>query len=77
VGQKLVNQTAEVTRDDVVGIPAEELRKARGLEVLFGRVRHGEHTRIVTDETKLSLGDLITMVGTAPEVTKATAVLGS
>jgi len=76
IGQKLVDLTVKIDRDDAIGHPAEELRQKKKLAVLFGRVRHEGHSKIVTDETVFARGDLVTCVGTANEVERSIALLG-
>jgi putative transport protein len=76
LGQHLVDLTVRVTRLDATHAPLAELRRQHGLRVLFGRLKRGSETRIVDDETRLALGDLVTVIGNDSSVHSMAALLG-
>jgi putative transport protein len=72
--EPIVNATVEI--QNARGIPAAKLRKTPYYTVNFGRVRHGEVTSVVHDETEFTTGDLVTLIGTRENVASATIALG-
>ena len=76
LGQRLVNVTVRVTRDEATSAPAGELRRAHGLHVLFGRLRREGRLSVVTAETRFERGDLVGVVGGEDDVRAATRLLG-
>jgi putative transport protein len=56
--------------------PAEALRRTRDFTVNFGRLRRGDVTSVVHDDTEFRSGDLVTVIGTQKSVDAATRVLG-
>jgi putative transport protein len=76
LGQHLVDLTVRVTRDAATTATLAELRRTHGFRVLFGRHKRGGEVSIVTDATKLELGDLVTVIGNDTSVHLASAFLG-
>ena len=72
----LVTRTARVTRDDVVGRPAEALARHEDWRVVFGRHERDGAVEVVSDLTVLARGDLVTVVGDRAEVDRVVACLG-
>ncbi|MDO9021061.1 MAG: TrkA C-terminal domain-containing protein [Deltaproteobacteria bacterium] len=72
----LVTRTARITRDDVIGRPAEALARHEGWRVVFGRHERAGVDQVVSDLTVLAAGDLVTVVGTPDEVDRVVARLG-
>lgn len=72
----LVTRTARVTRDDVIGRPAEALARHEGWRVVFGRHERDGVDQVVSDLTVLAAGDLVTVVGARDEVDRVVARLG-
>ncbi|MFO0660099.1 MAG: aspartate:alanine exchanger family transporter [Polyangiaceae bacterium] len=68
--------TVKITRNKHTDIPVSELRKALGPHVTLGRFRHFGHDAVVTDETLLSEGDLVTVVGRGADLDRAIDELG-
>jgi putative transport protein len=70
----IVNVTVLVERD----LPAPERAafSPRHRGVVFGRVRRGETSAVVHDETALAAGDLVTVIGAEPDVSAAAQALG-
>lgn len=71
--QPIVSATVCVDRETVC---ASELRKTAPFAVNFGRIRRGDTTRIVHDDTCFAPGDLVTVVGTHEDVAAAVRALG-
>ncbi|ACZ40562.1 aspartate:alanine exchanger family transporter [Sphaerobacter thermophilus] len=76
VESRLTNRTIRVTRPEATDVPIATLVQRHGWDVVFGRYRHGQETRLVTADTLLAPGDLITAVGTEEELERVTAALG-
>jgi len=73
--EPLEKATVEVTQD--LGIlTVEELVRGLKLKVIFGRMLRGDRLQIATPETRLEPGDVVTVVGAASELARATARLG-
>lgn len=75
VGEDLVGVTVEVTRD-LGGRTVQQLGQTDVRRVLFGRVLRGGHQRVVSGDTRLEVGDLVSLVGTPEPVDRAVAYLG-
>jgi putative transport protein len=73
--EPLANVTLHVTRE-VGDLAVEELVRGLRWRVIFGRLQRGGQTALVTHETRLQKGDLVTVVGTAAELTRVEARLG-
>lgn len=69
----LLNRTVRLTRK--AGL-ASVLRSLLGSHARFGRYRRGDVEGVVTDETRLELGDLVTLVGDATGLDLAESHLG-
>lgn len=76
-GQHLENRTLVVTSSAVVNLPVQDLMNQNHWDVVFGRVRRGGLLTLVTGQTRLALGDFVSIVGTAPELDRVTAALGT
>ena len=74
--EPLVNQTVEVTQPSATGFPLSELAAERDWHVSFARRKHGETLSLVTGETRLDLGDQVSLVGTAEDIQAVVARLG-
>ncbi len=77
VGKPLANVTVRVDPGPLAGKRAGAIREALGGHLLFGRMKRGAVTRIVTDDTVLEAGDLVTIVGTASDLDGAAKKLGA
>lgn len=76
VTRSLENLTARVdrrlTRDEALAA-----LRARDVDVIFGRTKHGEAVSLVTDQTVFEPGDLVTLVGRSEDLARAAAELGA
>lgn len=73
----LIVGTMQVTRDDAVGISLEALMREAGGRVQPGRVRRVDgKVELATNGTVLALGDLVTAVGEARDVSRLVDRLG-
>lgn len=72
----VVGRTVRVTRGEAVRVPARALVEGAGIRVLFGRLKRGGAVTLATDDLRLELGDLVTVVGGEKHVDRATALLG-
>ena len=73
-GAPIINATAQVDRD--LADTAHDLRRTHDYAVVFSRVRRGPLTSIVRDDTRFQAGDLVTIIGTRPDVLAAASALG-
>jgi putative transport protein len=77
VEQEIYNVTAEVTNPAMVGVPLQDLARANGWRVVFGRVLHGGGLELSTGETTFTLNDLVSIIGTPENVDPVVASLGA
>jgi putative transport protein len=73
--EPLANATVHVTHD-VGALTVEELVRGLRWRVIFGRLQRDGLMALVTHETRLRAGDLVTVVGTASELARVAARLG-
>jgi putative transport protein len=73
--EPLANTTVQVTQE-IGALSVEELARGLRWRVIFGRLLRDGATALVTHETRLRPGDLVTVVGTATELARVTARLG-
>jgi putative transport protein len=75
--QRLLNQTVRVLRDEVGGASIQELGRAHDWRVIFGRIRHnGGDVALVGGDTRLAVGDLVSVIGAPEDVEPVVAHLG-
>ncbi len=74
--QRLVTRTIRVTRPESAGQTIEQLMKANGWAVLFGRWKHADHLALATAATVLRVNDLASVIGAPEEVERVRAALG-
>lgn len=75
--QELYNQTVLVIRPEVTGVPVAHLVAQHGWEVVFSRRKRGDEVTLVSGDTTLALGDLVSVVGTPEAVDAVVQVLGA
>lgn len=75
VREPIVNVTVLV--DQPQRLSAQELRRIGEYSVNFGRIRRGESTTVVHDDTHFEPGDLVTVIGSSRHVQAAVRVLGN
>jgi putative transport protein len=72
----LVSRTARVASEQAIGCSAEGLRAREAWGVVLARHKRGGAVCVVSELTVLERGDLVSLVGTLPEVERAIAFLG-
>lgn len=72
----LLNQTVTVTRPDVANMEIADLVTRGGWDVTFGRIMHGGQLALAGATTRLSLGDQISVIGSADSVLAVASALG-
>ncbi|MEW5738025.1 MAG: transporter [Myxococcota bacterium] len=72
----IITRTARVTKDDVIGKPAEALRKKEGWHVVLARLRRKGALHVVGDLTVFEKDDVVSVVGPAADVESVIAALG-
>jgi len=75
-GERLTNRTVRVTSPALAGRSVAELIADNRWDVVFGRLQHDGHIGLATSDSRLAVGDLVTVVGTAEEVERAGSALG-
>lgn len=75
-GVEIHNRTIRVVNPKAEGVAVSKLVGGQDLNVVFGRVRSNGSLNIVTQDTRFRMGDLVTAVGSAEDLDRATLVLG-
>jgi putative transport protein len=73
--RRLRSRTVEVTRPEACAV-VRELIRDHGWHVVFGRLRRGTSLALVDGGERLSIGDLVTVVGPPSELDVVEAALG-
>lgn len=76
VSPEITCWTLRVARPEVYGRTVRDLVAEHRLQVVFGRIRRGDHADVVSWETHLEEGDLVTAVGPEEELERAARILG-
>lgn len=76
--KQLKNRTIRVTRPEAAQDTIQALSKQYNWNLIFGRVKHRDDPRLVLADaqTRLDLGDQITVIGTPEDLDRVTAHLG-
>lgn len=72
----LLNRTLLVTRPEAAGQTVQELLSANRWDITFGRVRHAGQLALATGQTRLNLGDLVSVIGAPEDISAVTRTLG-
>jgi putative transport protein len=75
--EQLVSCTVQVTRTDVAETPISELARSYAWRVIFVRRRHLGAMELVDGTTRLTVGDLVSMIGTTEDIQPVVAYLGT
>lgn len=70
------SRTLRVTQSAATEKTVQGLVVAQGWDVIFGRLKRGQTLGLVDGQTRLALGDLVTVVGTHEDLEAVTAALG-
>lgn len=73
---RLNNRTLRITRPEAAEATISELIRQNGWDVVFGRYKRNGRLSLTDSQTRLALGDLITVVGATQELDRVTAYLG-
>ncbi|OTA41210.1 MAG: transporter, partial [Symbiobacterium thermophilum] len=76
VSPEITCWTLRVCRPKAFGRTVRDLVAEHRLQVVFGRIRRGDHADVVSWETHLEEGDLVTAVGPVEELERAAQVIG-
>lgn len=76
VGQELKNGSIEITNTKFAGLTIRELMQANKWRVVFGRLQRGEEISLTNWDTRLELGDRLTIVGVEEELKEVIDQLG-
>jgi putative transport protein len=74
--RRLYNRTIAITRPEATGATIQELVDRHQWDVVFGRMKHDGHLALAGGQTRLSVGDLVSVVGTLEDLDRVTAYLG-
>lgn len=74
--EPLHNLTIRVTRPEATLHTIEQMRRDNGWDVIFGRIMHLDEVTLAAPESRFSLDDQVTAVGTHEELDKITRFLG-
>ncbi len=76
LGEGLMNASIEITNSEVVGRTIRELLQQYGWRVVFGRIQRGDEIQLTNWDTRLKLGDRISLVGSREEAESVILVAG-
>lgn len=75
--QQLLAHTIRVTRADAGHLPVHDLIQQQQWNVIFGRIKRSQDPlTLVKGDTRLMVGDLVTMIGTEEDLAEVTTYLG-
>jgi len=74
--RRLSNTTIRVTRPEATDKTIQELTDGNRWDVVFGRMKRAERLSLISGQTRLELGDIVTVVGAPDELARVVAVLG-
>lgn len=76
VNDPITNITVRVTKPELAGLTIREVVEQHQLKAVFGRLKHDQHYEVVGWKTRLHVGDLLTVVGSDPELERVALALG-
>ena len=76
VEQEIYNRTVRVTNNTMTGVPLSALAPQKDWKVIFGRMKRGGALDLVTGDTLLQSGDLVSVIGTPEDVDAVVTQLG-
>lgn len=76
VPEEIVDVTLRVTQTDFVGRTLGDLQAEFGWPVVFSRHRHGDEVLLAKRTTRLSEGDLLSVIGSKKSTHEVTEILG-
>jgi putative transport protein len=76
-GKQLQNRTIFVTRPEASEQTIEQLQQRFGWDVIFGRIkRAGKQLALTDSQTRLAVGDLVSVIGSPEDLDQVTGHLG-
>jgi putative transport protein len=75
-GHSLLNETIEVKFDAVCGMPISQLQQQDGWRVLFSRLKRDGQVMLCQDDTRLQIGDRVSVIGLDVDLTVAVSRMG-
>lgn len=76
VEQEINSVTMRVTRREVAQSTVKELQQRHHWHVVFSRMLHAGEEKLVTEDARLHLGDLVSVIGDPNDVAEVASVLG-
>lgn len=73
---ELENRTIRVTRPEATETTLHDLVRQHGWDVVFGRLRRNGTLSVATGQSRLRIGDLVSVVGAPGDVARAVGCLG-
>ncbi len=73
---RLSNRTIRITHAGATAGTIGDLAKQHDWDVVFGRLKQDHHLMLATAQTRLTPGDLISVIGTPSEIQRVTEELG-
>lgn len=70
------NRTIQITKPEATTVTIQELIRAHSWDIVFGRIRHNLELSVIGGQTRLALGDLVTVVGASGDLDQVTDCLG-
>lgn len=74
--EPILNRTVRVTNLQATSETIHEMAGTHQLDVIFGRMKRGDQLMLVNGQTCLQMGDLVSVVGTQPNLDRVMAHLG-
>ena len=76
VEQEIDNQVIRVTNPEATHDAIDHLVGQHNWHVVFGRMQRGDELSLVTGDTKLALGDLVSVIGSPEDIADVTPHMG-
>ncbi|MBC8076268.1 MAG: transporter [Chloroflexales bacterium] len=75
--RRMHNRTIVVTRPEVTGVAIQELIATQRWDVVFGRLQRAGQLTLSDNQTRLAVGDLVSVIGWYEDLDRVTALLGA
>jgi putative transport protein len=76
VEQEIYNRTVRITNRAMTGIKLSELAQQHDWKIIFGRTKRGNTIELMTGESVMQPGDLVSVIGTPEDVDAVARQLG-
>ncbi|MBF0274991.1 MAG: transporter [Nitrospinae bacterium] len=74
--EEIQTRSILITKEEIGKSSISQLIKNNGWNILFGRLKRAGHSTILTGNTTLEVGDIVTAIGTEEELNKITPFFG-